>query len=295
MGSKKIRERRAAIARETLEILERGGYAAPGGDVVSIAAELDAARAGARHYRPEELSALRERVTARLRAAGPRRPATRFEVTGETTLAAARRLTQDAGFKDPACLNFASARNPGGGFLGGSEGQEECLARATGLYPCIANADMEGMYRPARVSRDALYSDHMIYAPRVPVLRDDDDALLPAPARVSIITAAAVNAGAVRKNQKRDRARIPEVMRARIGKLLALAADRGHEALVLGAWGCGVFQNDPAAVAGWFAEALFESSGAFADAFAHVVFAIVDSSKRQVTRAPFARAFRADA
>lgn len=288
--SKKLRARRAAIAEETLALLKRGGYAGPDGDFVSIANALHEARAGTRHYRPEALDSLLTRVTARLRASEPRVPATRFEVTGETTLAAARRLVEAEGHQDPLCLNFASAKNPGGGFSGGSGGQEESLARATGLYPCIA--PHEGMYRPHRVRRDALYSDNMLYSPKVPVFRDDHDALLPASYQVSIITAPAVNAGVVRSKQRRDRRRISEVMRTRIAKVLALAHARGHEALVLGAWGCGVFQNDPSEVAAWFAEALFHSEGAFADAFAHVVFAVVDGSKRQVTRRPFQLAFR---
>jgi Microbial-type PARG, catalytic domain len=53
-----------------------------------------------------------------------RRPA--VEVTGETPLDAARRLGGDV-----ACLVFASARNPGGGFLTGAQAQEENLARAS--------------------------------------------------------------------------------------------------------------------------------------------------------------------
>ncbi len=288
--SKKLRARRAAIAQETLAILERGGYAGPDGDFVSLTGELHDARVGTRHYRPEELDSLLARVTAQLGARGPRVPATRFEVTGETTLAAARRLIETEGLKDPLCLNFASARNPGGGFSGGSSGQEESLARATGLYPCIA--PHEGMYRPHRVRRDALYSDNMLYSPKVPVFRDDHDALLPSIQLASFVTSPAVNAGVVRSKQRRDRRRIAEVMRTRIAKVLALAYTRGHETLVLGAWGCGVFQHDPREVASWFAEALFHSEGAFADAFARVVFAIVDSSKRQVTRRPFEQAFR---
>ena len=35
--------------------------------------------------------------------------------------------------------------------------------------------------------------------------------------------------------------------------VLAVARDQGHRALVLGAWGCGVFRNDPAQVAAAFA------------------------------------------
>jgi len=69
-------------------------------------------------------------------------------------------------------LNFASAKNPGGGFLGGGSAQEESLARSSGLFPCINQ--MQQMYETNRAYRSCLYTDHMIYSPRVPVFRDDE-------------------------------------------------------------------------------------------------------------------------
>jgi uncharacterized protein (TIGR02452 family) len=45
--------------------------------------------------------------------------------------------------------------------------------------------------------------------------------------------------------------------------------------MVLGAWGCGVFANDPATVADIFAQFLLPP-GPFATAFEHITFAILD-------------------
>ncbi|MCZ7684092.1 MAG: TIGR02452 family protein [Sandaracinaceae bacterium] len=70
--------------------------------------------------------------------------------------------------------------------------------------------------------------------------------------------------------------------------MLAVAAHHGHDALVLGAWGCGVFRNDPTEVAGLFGEAL---EGRFAGAFARVVFAVLDSSEERRFIGPFERRF----
>lgn len=74
----------------------------------------------------------------------------------------------------------------------------------------------------------------------------------------------------------------------RIDKVLAIMAGHGHDAAVLGAWGCGVFKNDPDAIAGLFAKAL---RGKFAGAFAKVVFAVLDSSEERYFIGPFAERF----
>jgi uncharacterized protein (TIGR02452 family) len=73
-----------------------------------------------------------------------------------------------------------------------------------------------------------------------------------------------------------------------IGRVLAIAATHGHDALVLGAWGCGVFQNDPTEIAGLFAAALREP---FHGTFAAVVFAVLDTSPERRFIGPFERAF----
>ena len=90
---------------------------------------------------------------------------------------------------------------------------------------------------------------------------------------------------------ERDRTRRPEVhaaMAERVGKVLTLAALHGHETAVLGAWGCGVFGNDPAEVAGLFRDAL---AGPFRGTFARVLFAVLDTTADRRTVGPFLRAF----
>jgi uncharacterized protein (TIGR02452 family) len=74
--------------------------------------------------------------------------------------------------------------------------------------------------------------------------------------------------------------------------VLAIAAAHGHAAPVLGAWGCGVFKNDPVEVADLFAAAL---RGPFRGAFATVVFAVLDRSPERRVIGPFERTFAARA
>jgi uncharacterized protein (TIGR02452 family) len=62
-------------------------------------------------------------------------------------------------------------------------------------------------------------------------------------------------------------------MEERVNRVLGVAALHGHEVLVLGAWGCGVFRNDPGMIAELFHQAIV---GRFRGAFRRVVFAVLD-------------------
>lgn len=260
------RNERAIIAAETVQILSSGVYIGPSAKTVQIDPELN--------YCANETKAFRPGQLAKLAAAPPssvRR--THISVVNCTTLSAARRLHERHGAGRVVLLNFASARNPGGGFLSGSQAQEESLARASGLYASLSR--MTDYYEANRRHRSALYTDHMIYSPLVPVFRDDGDRLLDEPWCVSMITAPAVNAGVVRSKEPENRSRIDEVMRRRVEYVLAIAASHGHDALVLGAWGCGVFANEPREIARLFAGQLL-GQGHYAKAFSEIVFAVLD-------------------
>ena len=268
------RERRQELAWQTLTILDTGAYQAPSGRAVSIADALQTAGTGTKLYRPNSFPV--PTVSPALSAE------TYIEVTGETTLEAAERLAE---FR-PLCLNFASAKNPGGGFLSGSQAQEESLARSSGLYATLL--PMTEMYEYNRQLGTSLYSDFMVYSPNVPVFRRDDGTLLEVPYLASFITAPAVNAGAVEKNEPQNAKFVGSAMATRLDKILAVAQTHGHTTLVLGAWGCGVFGNAPSAVAKLFADAL-GPNGAFHNRFERVVYAVYDPSAGQETLTAFKR------
>lgn len=81
---------------------------------------------------------------------------------------------------------------------------------------------------------------------------------------------------------------IPEVFRRRSEYVLALAASQGYKRLILGAWGCGVFRNDPAIVATAFLGHLRHET--WSGRFERVVFSDLDTSPAQETIAAFRRA-----
>jgi uncharacterized protein (TIGR02452 family) len=261
------------MAAETMAIIESGRYRSAGGRDVDLGNSVRAAVAGTRLYLPAESIPAPVPPTAGA-------PVT--EVTNETSLSAARRLGADV-----ACLVFASAKKPGGGFLNGAQAQEESIARSSALYPCQQAASE--FYEFHRRQADLRYSDRIIYSPGVPVFRADDGALLDEPYAVSFLTAAAPNLGAIVTSQPQAADGVPGVLANRAERVLAVAAAHGHRKLVLGAWGCGVFRNDPAVVASVFAAQLARAQGNFG----HVVFAVLDDRHGTPVHAAFARLFSA--
>jgi len=211
---------------------------------------------------------------------------TYIEVRNETTFEALRRLVDGIGHV--ACLNFASAKNPGGGFLSGAQAQEEALARSSALYPCLLRAP--DYYERNRANHSAIYLDLLIFSPLVPFFRDDSGALLETPILASVISAPAPNAGALSESEPGNMVLLEPALRRRAELVLQTA--QGHEVdkLVLGAWGCGVFRNDPRMVARIFSE-LLSLPGFFDRAFAEVVFAVFDRAEPQATYKAFVEVF----
>ncbi|OIJ63189.1 TIGR02452 family protein [Streptomyces mangrovisoli] len=276
------------IAQENERIVAAGEYRAPDGRTVSLKAAIDAARAGTRVYGPEPVA-----LDA---SAAPGSYDTVFEVTAESSLQAARRLTGRGprgpvavGLPGPvAVLNFASARNPGGGYVRGAKAQEEDLCRASALYTCLREAD--GFYAHHRAHRDPFYTDRVVHSPAVPVFRDDRGRLLDEPYAAGFLTSPAPNAGVVLRTAPERAPLLPRALAARAERVLETAAAHRYPRLVLGAWGCGVFRNDPAQVAGAF-RGLLGPGGRFEGMFEQVVFGVLDRSEGAVVRGAFARAF----
>ena len=272
------RNRRSQIASETLAILQAGRYRAEGVEV-DIHADLEAAVQGTEALSPGAMARLLDR--ARSAACSPQ-PRPRVEVTGEDTLAAARRLDRE--HRRVACLNFASARRPGGGFLGGARAQEEALCRASGLYATLIGRPE--YYEANRACRELTYTDWAIYSPDVPVIRNEREELVGEPFTASFVTMPAPNRGGGGRVDDRE---VESTLRRRIAMVLALCVDRGHDAVVLGAWGCGAFRNDARAVAPLFREAIDDP--ALTAGIDRITFAVLEAARDAGNRAAFEAAF----
>ncbi len=145
------------------------------------------------------------------------------------------------------------------------------------------------MYAHHRLEDDAIYTSWMIWSPDVPVFRDDATGLLlESPWSAAFLTAAAPKAGVILEKAPARATEVEVEMRSRVTRSLAVAAFHGHTHLVLGAWGCGVFRNDPARVAEAYA---LDLAGAFAGVFDEVVFAVLDASPERRFIRPFVERF----
>lgn len=264
----KNRNIRKTMAEETLKILENGNYETINGQRIDIRQEIAYSINNTLLIKPDD------EVSNALQ----NNKSTKIGLENRTSLAACADLSKDV--SKVFCLNFASAKNPGGGFLGGSEAQEESLARSSALYATLI--EKTEMYQSNRTQESCFYLDYMIYSPDVPVFRDDTGVLLSDYYKVSFLTYPAVNAGVVKQRESHRAAEIYKVMEYRVQRTLAFAKSKGYDCLVLGAWGCGVFQNDPHDIANIFKNAL---NGEFKGVFEHVEFAVLDRNDRGVFRA----------
>lgn len=198
---------------------------------------------------------------------------TRVQITNETTFGASQRFMK-CGLR-PLALNFANGIYPGGGFLYGARAQEEVLCRSSALYQTLVG-DLMYQEHAKRELPDS--TDWVIYSPDVPVFRSDNGTELSAPWLLSFLTCAAPYAPTVGQPQAGN------LLKRRIHRILSIAQAYGYSALVLGAWGCGAFANDPYRTAKDFRQALEnEFNGAFSD----VVFAITDWSPERKFLGPF--------
>ena len=160
--------------------------------------------------------------------------------------------------------NFASASNPGGGVTKGASAQEECLCRCSGLYFCLNTPAMwAGFYKPHRDAHDPVHNDDIIYTPGVTVFKTDTATprILPETEwyDVDIITCAApnlrnqpsnrYNSGDGNSQIKMTDKELLALHEKRLRRILEVALSEGCETIILGAFGCGAFQNNPEVVA----------------------------------------------
>ena len=196
---------------------------------------------------------------------------TKYCVSGKRSFEAAKAFRT----MKVAVLNYANNHSIGGApYFSGA--QEESLCRCSTLLPCLMAMEIPfyqkhiNMYRKGQM--DNMGNADLIYTPDVVVFKSDfrTDPIYPQMMDSSdwytanVITCAAP----VLSDPEKRPENYEDVMRVRIRKILDVAAKEGNEVIILGAWGCGAFQNPIAIVSKLFVECLKDYN------FPIVVFAL---------------------
>lgn len=198
-------------------------------------------------------------------------PEDRYQVPVNVVVSRKRSLAAAAQYpgQHVCVLNFASATNPGGGVAKGSNAQEEAICRCSTLYPCISDSRVVSQFhdkhrRELKAGRlNALYTDDCVYTPRVTVFREDTDTpkILSEEFwyEVDVISCAAPNlrsrpSNAMNPDSGSNAVSIKpsellELHKRRTSRILDILKKYGAEVVILGAFGCGAFQNPPDVVA----------------------------------------------
>ncbi|KAG6820166.1 hypothetical protein H0H93_004429 [Arthromyces matolae] len=267
------------MAKDTLQAIKVGHYVL-NGVTHDIHSKSEDSKRRTAYYAPDSLLSTWSTPPPPTEPTVSLKP-TEFSVLEISTLEAARLLASSAGTEKVGVLNFASAKNPGGGFLTGAQAQEESIARASTLYPTLMTRQAQNFYTLHKEkSQNGYYSHAMIYSPKVVVFRGDDDTWLD-PIEVDIVTSPAVNAGVVRKSAfgklspEQTERKIERIMKERMGRILFLFEQQGVKHLVLGSFGTGVFQNNVSRIGAIWSELLTAPDARYKHSFSRVVFGIL--------------------
>ena len=184
-----------------------------------------------------------------------------------------------------AVLNFASSTNPGGGVVNGAGAQEECLCRISTLYFTLdTDENWKRFYNPHRKARTPLHNDDILYTKNITVFKSDTTSpkLLPENEwyDVDVITCAAPN---LRENPSNrynsgdgnqrlilNNEELYSLHENRDARIFDAAASQNVDVLVLGAFGCGAFMNDPKVVA----KVMINLAKKYAHSFKTIEFAV---------------------
>lgn len=138
-------------------------------------------------------------------------------------------------------LNMASYKRPGGGVENGAQAQEEALFRCTDLYKAL-----KPEFYPLR-------KFEYLYTSNAQVFKDKDYKWLKTPRSVDCMTIAALKMSEINKITP---AEYEKITLSKIHAMIDIPQTYGANILVLGAWGCGAYGNDPTIISAYFKKVL---------------------------------------
>ena len=200
---------------------------------------------------------------------------TNIFLTAHGTIECATKCRDDSPYDRIAILDFASYKNPGGGYMRGCVAQDEIVCANTNLYNIISSQKFMAEFYEynGKHLNNGAYSNRHIYVPSVVVIRPGTYNYF----TVDVINCAAPNRTHALRYNNDILPELDKAMTSRIDQVLYTAYKHEVTTLVLGAFGCGVFKNDPDFVAKEFMHLLTTK---YKGVFARVVFGVPDASSK---------------
>ena len=264
----KNKQHLADVYQETIKAVLNGKYTAPDGTVVELGSDREM-RENSRFYS--------RRFTVRDIPA--HKEPTKVELLATDSISAGKQLL-DEGY-NPVVLNFANAFNPGGGVINGSRAQEESLFRCTNLFRSLYQykdyAEEYGVEKSSsQYPLDLRFGG--VYTPYATVFRESKGnsyEFLAHPFKLSFIAVAALRRFADREMNLKPMtdSEIDRTL-SKMRTIFRIGLYQGHDALVLGAFGCGAFKNPPSLIAELFKKVM--DSPEFRNKYRKIVFAVFD-------------------
>jgi uncharacterized protein (TIGR02452 family) len=199
-----------------------------------------------------------------------------IKVLPVTSFQGAKKLAEE-GYK-PLILDMANATSPGGSVEFGKIAQEETLCLQSNLLLGLKKADSLGYY--------PIHEHGGILVKNVSFFRDDQFEFLSEPFIADVFAVSAYDCNLSHKEDLTKRLRgydrplnDEEYLfgtKAKMRAMFTSALENQNDSLVLSAFGCGAFQNDPHVIAMLFKDVLMEK--AFKGKFKIILFAIPDKT-----------------
>ncbi|NCB70853.1 MAG: TIGR02452 family protein [Clostridia bacterium] len=266
-----LHDLRKAVFSDTLQWVTQSSYTSTNGNTVRFGNDA-ALQAGSILYSDE----IKQRTWPQAK-----QPLVVEVIEGDTLQVA--KLLVDQG-ENPAILNMANRQNPGGGVISGAGAQEEYLFRCSNYF--------RSLYQFARYATNYGLTHSMmqypldrnhggVYSPGVTIFRGSEQSgypLLDTPWKAAFIGVPAISNPDLTQDQEGKQwlsDSMAEGTKYKIRTIFRIALLHHHQSLVLGAFGCGAFNNPPHHMAQLFHQVLKEPE--FAPCFEHIVFAILEN------------------
>lgn len=201
----------------------------------------------------------------------------RYSFTEADTISAAIAAHNENPNSRIAVLNFASFKNPGGGFMRNAIAQEESLCYCTNLYPALATHNKDWYEPHLKCLHKGMYENQSLLSHGVTVLASKPGKLLPTEEQftIDVLTCAAPNWSSALEYGTLTDEELKAATRDRIKYVMRVFSNYDYDNVIVGAYGCGVFKNDPTVVV----QAFLKAMGMYK--LKHVTFAVPDSKSAQ--------------